>query len=58
MAVLSRTAVFSDLIFRLRAVLQRRKVEAELDDELREHYGESTSTSRSSWSEMIGDNQF
>ena len=30
--------MFSDLIFRLRAVFQRRKVEAELDDELREHY--------------------
>lgn len=37
-AVLGRTAVFSDFIFRLRAVFQRRKVEAELDDELREHY--------------------
>ena len=30
--------MLSDLIFRLRAVFQRKKVEAELDDELRAHY--------------------
>jgi putative ABC transport system permease protein len=30
--------MFTDLLFRLRAIFQRKKVEAELDDELRAHY--------------------
>jgi hypothetical protein len=31
--------MFNDFIFRLRALFQRKKVEAELDDEPRAHYG-------------------
>ena len=30
--------MLTDLLFRLRAIFQRRNVEAELDDELRAHY--------------------
>ena len=30
--------MLTDLLFRLRAIFQRKKVEAELDDELRAHY--------------------
>jgi hypothetical protein len=30
--------MFADLLFRFRALIQRKKVEAELDAELRAHY--------------------